>query len=176
MFDPGVACEDRSGQRARAQECRECVGARISDPSLAATRSSKKRSRAFRPCGCHRDADGHAHAAHPDRRGDEGTRMGRAELQTRGRIVGHHTEAFLGIDTSRSRNAIAIADGGGGGEVQYLGEFPATEAAIRKLVAKLAAKYRHLTFCYEEGRQDMSSRQAVARGRAHRGVGAGRAA
>jgi transposase len=65
--------------------------------------------------------------------------------------VDHHTEAFVGIDTSKSRNAIAIADGGRGGEVRYLGEFPATEAAIRKLVAKLAAKYRHLTFCYEAG-------------------------
>ena len=65
--------------------------------------------------------------------------------------MGHHTEAFVGIDTSKSRNAIAIADGGRGGEVRYLGEFPATEAAIQKLVAKLAAKYRHLTFCYEAG-------------------------
>jgi len=65
--------------------------------------------------------------------------------------VGHHTEVFVGIDTSKSRNAIAIADGGRGGEVRYLGEFPATEAAIRKLVAKLAAKYRDLTFCYEAG-------------------------
>jgi hypothetical protein len=54
--------------------------------------------------------------------------------------VGHHTEAFVGIDTSKSRNAIAIADGGRGGEVRYLGESPSTEAAIQKLVAKLAAK------------------------------------
>jgi transposase len=65
--------------------------------------------------------------------------------------VGHHTEAFVGIDTSKLRNAVAIADGGRGAEVRYLGEFPATEAAIQKLVAKLAAKYRHLTFCYEAG-------------------------
>jgi transposase len=65
--------------------------------------------------------------------------------------VGHDSEAFIGIDTSKSRNAVAIAEGGRGGEVRYLGEFPATEAAIRKLVAKLAAKYRHLTFCYEAG-------------------------
>src|SRR6516225_2506489 len=70
---------------------------------------------------------------------------------TGGRVVGHHTEVFVGIDTSKSRNAIAIADGGRGGEVRYLGEFPATEAAIRKLVAKLAAKCCHLTFCYEAG-------------------------
>src|SRR6516225_3617765 len=72
-------------------------------------------------------------------------------LKQGGRVVGHHTEVFVGIDTSKSRNAIAIADGGRGGEVRYLGEFPATEAAIRKLVAKLAAKCCHLTFCYEAG-------------------------
>jgi transposase len=76
--------------------------------------------------------------------------MSRAEPQTRRElVVGHHTEAFVGLDTSESRNATAIAAGGHGGEVRYLGEFSATEAAIRKLVAKVAAKYRHLTFCYE---------------------------
>ncbi len=71
--------------------------------------------------------------------------------------MGHNTEAFVGIDTSKLRNAIAIADGGRGGEVRYLGEFPATEAAIRKLVAKLATKYRHLTFAMKQGRQEMVS-------------------
>jgi transposase len=65
--------------------------------------------------------------------------------------VGHHSEAFIGFDTSKSRNAVAIAEGGRGGEVRYLGEFPATEAAIRKLVTKLAAKCDKLTFCYEAG-------------------------
>lgn len=65
--------------------------------------------------------------------------------------MGHHGEAFIGIDTSKSRNAVAIAEGGRGGEVRYVGEFPATEAAMRKLIAKLAAKYSRLTFCYEAG-------------------------
>ena len=65
--------------------------------------------------------------------------------------MGRHSEAFVGIDSSKLRNAVAIAEGGRDGEVRYLGEFPATEAAIRKLVAKLAAKYRRLTFCYEAG-------------------------
>src|SRR5215469_14835396 len=72
-------------------------------------------------------------------------------LKQGGRVVGHHSEAFIGIDTSKLRNAVAIAEGGRGGEVRFLGEFPATEAAVRKLVAKLAAKYRRLTFCYEAG-------------------------
>jgi transposase len=65
--------------------------------------------------------------------------------------VGYHTEAFVGIDTSKLRNAVAVAEGGRDGEVRFLGEFPATEAAIRKLVAKLASKYRRLTFCFEAG-------------------------
>jgi transposase len=37
------------------------------------------------------------------------------------------------------------------GDVRYLGEIDTTEVATRKLVAKLAAKYRQLTFCYEAG-------------------------
>ena len=35
---------------------------------------------------------------------------------------------------------MAIAEGGRDGEVRYLGEIDATDAAMRKLVAKLAAK------------------------------------
>lgn len=77
--------------------------------------------------------------------------MDRAESQTRRANRGSSYRGFVGIDTSKSRNAIAIADGGRGGEVRYLGEFPATEAMIRKLVAKLAAKCCHLMFCYEAG-------------------------
>jgi hypothetical protein len=39
------------------------------------------------------------------------------------------------------RNAVAVAEEGRGGEVRYLGEIDTTEAATRKLVTKLAAKY-----------------------------------
>ena len=49
------------------------------------------------------------------------------------------------------RNAVAVAEEGRDGEVRYLGEIDTTEAATRKLVIKLAAKYRQLTFCYEAG-------------------------
>jgi transposase len=38
---------------------------------------------------------------------------------------------------------------GRGGEVRYLGEIPNTEAALHKLVAKLAAKYAKPTICCE---------------------------
>jgi transposase len=62
-----------------------------------------------------------------------------------------HSEAFVAFDTSKLRNAVAIADGGRGGEVRFLGEIENTEAATGKLVKKLAAKYRRVTFCYEAG-------------------------
>src|SRR5260221_14124736 len=72
-------------------------------------------------------------------------------LKQGGRVVDHHSGAFVGIDTSKLRNAVAVAEEGRGGDVRYLGEIDTTEAATRKLVAKLAAKYRQLTFCYEAG-------------------------
>src|ERR1700720_629365 len=63
----------------------------------------------------------------------------------------HHSEAFVAFDTAKLRNAVAIADVGRNGEVRYLGEFDNTEAATRKLLAKLASKHARLTFCYEAG-------------------------
>jgi transposase len=65
--------------------------------------------------------------------------------------MGDYSEAFVGFDTSKSRNSVAIADGGRGGEVRFLGEIENTPAATAKLVRKLATKYKRLTFCYEAG-------------------------
>ena len=62
-----------------------------------------------------------------------------------------YSEVFVGIDTSKLRNAVAIAEGGRNGEVRYLGEIANTEEAASKLVKKLAAQHRRLTFCYEAG-------------------------
>jgi transposase len=65
--------------------------------------------------------------------------------------VSDHTEAFVAFDTSKLRNAVAIAEAGRTGEVRFLGEIDNTGAATAKLVRKLAAKYGRLTFCYEAG-------------------------
>ncbi len=62
-----------------------------------------------------------------------------------------HSEAFVGFDTSKLRHAVAIAESGRIGEVRFLGEIENSETATVKLVKKLSAKYRHLTFCYEAG-------------------------
>ncbi|HEY1365184.1 MAG TPA: IS110 family transposase [Xanthobacteraceae bacterium] len=65
--------------------------------------------------------------------------------------MGNTSEAFVGLDTSKLRNAVAIAEAGRGGEVRFLGEIDNTPAAMTKLVRKLAAKYGRVTFCYEAG-------------------------
>ena len=60
-------------------------------------------------------------------------------------------EAFVGIDAAKLRNAVAVADEGRDGEIRYLGEFDAAPESMRRLVARLAAKYDRLHFCYEAG-------------------------
>ena len=65
--------------------------------------------------------------------------------------MGQHTEAFVGIDAAKARNTIAVAEGGRGGEVRYLGEVDASEQGMRRIVARIAAKYDRVHFCYEAG-------------------------
>ena len=60
-------------------------------------------------------------------------------------------ETFVAFDTSKLRNAVALAEAGRAGEVRFLGEIENTEAAVAKLVRKLAGKYGRLRFCYEAG-------------------------
>ena len=61
------------------------------------------------------------------------------------------SEAFVAFDTSKMRNAVAIAESGRDGEVRCLGEIDNTETSTRKLVAKLKNRYQRLTFCYQAG-------------------------
>lgn len=63
----------------------------------------------------------------------------------------HNSEAYFGLNVSKSRNAVAVANGGREGEVRYLGEIDNSPEATRKLVAKLTAKYDRLHFCYAAG-------------------------
>jgi transposase len=65
--------------------------------------------------------------------------------------VKDHSEAFVAFDTSKLRNAVAIAEAGRSGEVRFLGEIDNTAVATAKLVTKLAKQYDRLLFCYEAG-------------------------
>jgi len=62
-----------------------------------------------------------------------------------------YSEAYVAFDTSKLRNAVAIAEGGRTGEVRFLGDIDNTAVAVRRLVKKLSGKYTRLVFCYEAG-------------------------
>jgi hypothetical protein len=59
------------------------------------------------------------------------------------------TEAFVGIDVVKLRNAVAISDEGRDGEIPYLGEVDAAPESMRRLLAKLASKYERLHCHFE---------------------------
>jgi Transposase len=65
--------------------------------------------------------------------------------------MGEYSEAFVGIDVAKGRNATAIADGERGGEVRYLGEVDASPTSMTRIVRRLAEKYNRVQFCYEAG-------------------------
>jgi len=65
--------------------------------------------------------------------------------------VEHYTQAFIGIDVAKLRNAIAIAEGERGGEVRFVGEVDASDDSMRRIIRRIAAKYDRVHFCYEAG-------------------------
>lgn len=65
--------------------------------------------------------------------------------------MGDHIAAYVAFDTSKLRNAMAIAEAGRTGEVRFFGEIDNTASATSKLVKKLAGQYGRLAFCYEAG-------------------------
>ena len=62
-----------------------------------------------------------------------------------------YSEAFVAFDTAKVKHAVAIADGGRGGEVRFVGEVASTPVTVERLIRKLAGRYKKLHFCYEDG-------------------------
>jgi len=79
--------------------------------------------------------------------------LGLAEpsLMHGGRTMGEYSEAYVAFDVSKTKHAVAIADGGRGSEVRFLGEISSAASAVERLVRKLAGRYGKLHFCYEAG-------------------------
>ena len=63
----------------------------------------------------------------------------------------YQSVAYIGFDTSKTKHAVAVAEGGREGEVRYLGEIEAAPAAVERLLRKLARQYKSLHVCYEAG-------------------------
>jgi transposase len=65
--------------------------------------------------------------------------------------VDDHSVAYVALDTSKLRNAVAIAEAGRDGEIGYLGEIDNAPTATARLARRLAKKHAALTFGYEAG-------------------------
>ncbi len=65
--------------------------------------------------------------------------------------MAEYREAFVGIDVAKLKNAIAIADSGRDGEIRYFGEVEASDASMRRIIQRIAAKFDCVHFCYEAG-------------------------
>ena len=62
-----------------------------------------------------------------------------------------HSELFIGLDTSKLKISVAVADGERTGEVRFFGDISSDPGAVASMVAKLAKGGAQLRFCYEAG-------------------------
>jgi transposase len=72
-------------------------------------------------------------------------------LRPGGRSAVEDGELFIGLDASKDSHAVAVAEGGRGGEVRSHGEIGSDAASVRVLVRKLDGPGLRLRFCYEAG-------------------------
>ena len=61
------------------------------------------------------------------------------------------SELFVGLDTSKLKISVAVAEGERNGEVRFFGDISAEPASVAAMVAKLAKRGAKLHFCYEAG-------------------------
>ena len=62
-----------------------------------------------------------------------------------------NSKVFVGLDTSKLKISVAVAEDGRQGEIRFLGDIDNTPEAVRRLVNKLASRHGELLFCYEAG-------------------------
>src|SRR5256885_13049081 len=61
------------------------------------------------------------------------------------------SEIYIGLDTSKLKISVALAEAGRGAEVRFFGDIDSTPEAVARLVAKLKKRHGRLSFCYEAG-------------------------
>ena len=62
-----------------------------------------------------------------------------------------HNRLFVGLDVSKLKISVAVADGERGGEVRFYGDIASDPNAVTSIVEKLAKRGAALHFCYEAG-------------------------
>src|SRR5919199_5521310 len=72
-------------------------------------------------------------------------------LKHRGRAMQEESEVYVGLDTSKLKISVAVAEAGRDGDVRFLGGIDSTPEAVERLVRKLAKRHRREGFVYEAG-------------------------
>ena len=62
-----------------------------------------------------------------------------------------NSEVFVGLDTSKLKISVGVADGERTGEVRFYGDICAERSSVASMVTKLAKRGAKLHFCYEAG-------------------------
>ncbi|MBB3650431.1 putative NUDIX family NTP pyrophosphohydrolase [Rhizobium sp. BK619] len=71
-----------------------------------------------------------------------------------------YREAFIGIDVAKLKNAIAVAEPGGKGEIRFWGEMDASDSSMRRINQRIAAGRRSLIDSQEARRQNKPIRRS----------------
>ena len=61
------------------------------------------------------------------------------------------SKIYVGLDTSKLKISVAVAEPGRDGEVRFVGDIDSAPEAVERLVTRLAKRHRELAFCYEAG-------------------------
>jgi transposase len=65
--------------------------------------------------------------------------------------VDQDSEVFIGLDTSKSKISVALAEAGRNGEVRFFGDIDSAPEMVERMVNRMAKRYPKLRFCYEAG-------------------------
>jgi transposase len=68
-----------------------------------------------------------------------------------GRTVKQYSEAFVAFDVAKAKHSVAIAEGGRGDEIRFLGTIENTPTAIERTIKRLASRHGRLHVCFEAG-------------------------
>ena len=69
--------------------------------------------------------------------------------------MGERSEVYVAFDTVKLKHAVAVAEGGRGGEIRFVGEIENRPGTIERLIKKLARRYKSCRCASTRGRRAM---------------------
>jgi len=69
--------------------------------------------------------------------------------------MGEDSEVYVAFDTAKLKHAVAVAEGGRGGEIRFVGEIENRPGTIERLIKKLARRTGSCRCASRRGRRAM---------------------